>query len=195
MRQATNVCLSLWTHNIYFWQFLQLRDILKSNLQFPRQTALINKAVSCWIQSSDRAISNKFLNSWSVTIYHRENVQVYVYTGKPKETWFNPIFAPVIRSNIKKDQIASLSTELCWQGTSGCERAHSGLCYNQKKTELRQAEDWKMTQWVWLWQRLQNVGDYFDSINDAVFGLQPFHSNNLNYQIALAVRSNPAPVV
>lgn len=69
------------------------------------------------------------------------NVRVCVCKRKLKETWFSPIFACVIQSNIKKDQIASLSTELCWQVKSGCEYRHSELCAIQGKTEVRQAED------------------------------------------------------
>lgn len=54
-------------------------------------------------------------------------VCVCVCKGKPEETWFNPIFACVIQSNIKKDQIASLSTELCWQATRECESTQQAL--------------------------------------------------------------------
>lgn len=110
-----------------------------------------------------------------------------------RRTWFGPIFVIAIWLNIKKDQIASQSTELCWQGPSVCECTHSRLCWIQNPTWLRQAPDWKMTQWVWLWQQPLCVGDYLHSITDDVFSLQLFHSNSLNYQIALAARCNLAP--
>lgn len=66
---------------------------------------------------------------------------MFVRTGKPEETWFNAIFAPKIWSNIKKEQIASLSTECCWQSTGSCKYAHSALCEMLWMTEVRLRND------------------------------------------------------
>lgn len=56
---------------------------------------------------------------------------------------------------LKQTKLLPPSAGLCCQGESGCECTHSGLCWVQNTTELRQALDWKMTQWVWLWQQPQ----------------------------------------
>lgn len=115
-----------------------------------------------------------------------------VCKGKWEEAWFAPIFAVSIWSNIKKYQIASPSAKLCWQGKRECECTHSGLFWLRNKTELRQALDWKMTQWLWLWQQPQSQrrGVVWMARRRC---LQPSRSNSLNYQIALAARSNLAP--
>lgn len=59
MWQATNVCLSLRILNICFWQFIKAGTCKNQTCNFLVKTALINKTMSCCIQSTDRAISNK----------------------------------------------------------------------------------------------------------------------------------------
>lgn len=90
-------------------------------------------------------MSNGLQNhDWLHFIVENMSTFMCVCTGKSEETWFGPIFAVAIWSNIKKDQIASPSTGLRWWGPK-CVNAHTVASVGpriQQDSDKPQIEKW-----------------------------------------------------